>query len=537
MLRSFFTAISGLKAHNTRIDVISNNIANANTVGYKSAKATFRDVLYLMNRAARAPYAGRGGTNPSQIGLGVQVSNINNIMTQGAIQNTGRITDLAIQGGGFFVLSDGQRYFYTRDGSFDIDTNGALVSAATGLKVQGWSISPTAKVNVHGSIDTSTTTQTLIRVYDEFGQEHVLTVKFDSTTNGVIATIYDGVNASAPVLLSNHIITFDASTNRVIGGQIASLRWHGQNISIDFNNLQSASVTAVFADPDITPDAGKVGDIVIPQDMSMAPTPTSSITFNGNLDAAATASDNITFSVSGIVDSLGREHAMVVTMTPKDGSANTWVATVSIGSKVWKFGVTFTNDGRFESVYYNTSDPAGDPFDPANSATTSEPTIAIDPNDPLLSEFAGANPMDINLTFNSLTQYASQSTVSGSADGVKEGKLESFFITPDGQVVGTFTNGLVKPIARIALASFSNPAGLQREGSNLWSDSANSGFEGFKTADDLGSEVISGALEMSNVDLAEEFTDLIITQRGFQANSRVITTADEITMEILNIKR
>lgn len=537
MLRSFFTAISGLKAHNARIDVVSNNIANANTVGFKSAKATFRDVLYLMTRAARAPYVGRGGTNPAQVGLGVQLANISNIMTQGAIQNTGRITDLAIQGAGFFVLSDGQKFFYTRDGGFDIDSNGTLVSAATGLKVQGWSISPTTKVKVEGTIDITTSTQALIRVYDQLGQENVLTVTFDSTTNGVVATIYDGVNTSAPVLLSGHVITFDSTTGQVIGGQIASFRWKGLDISVDFNNLISSSVTAIFSDPDITPDAGKVGDIVIPQDMSIAPTPTANISFAGNLDAAATASDNITFSVSGIIDSLGKEHAMVVTMTPSTATTNAWIATVSIGSKVWKFGITFTNDGRFESAYYNTSDPAGDPFDPANSAAISQPIIDIDPNDPLLSEFSGANPMSITLSFNSITQYASPTTVTGNADGIKEGKLDSFFITPDGQVVGTFTNGLVRTIAQIALASFSNPAGLQREGSNLWADSANSGFEGFRTAYDIGSEIISGALEMSNVDLAEEFTDLIITQRGFQANSRVITTSDEITLEIINIKR
>jgi len=538
VLRSFFTAISGLKAHNMKIDVISNNIANANTVAFKSAKVTFRDMLYLMRRAARSPYAGIGGTNPAQIGLGVQLSNISNVMTQGIIQNTGRITDLAIQGGGFFVLSDGKKYVFTRDGSFDIDLNGTLISSATGLKVQGWSISPTSKIEVSGGLNTATATSTLIRIFDNYGKEHVFTLQFvPASGNQVIAYIYDNVDATGPQVLNNHVITFDSSTGKVVSGQIAGFRWNGQDLSINFGGLTTASVTAIRAEADITPDAGKVGDIVIPQDLNIPPEATSRVAFSGNVDAATTASDNITFSVSGIVDSLGREHAMVVTMTPKTGSPNTWIATVSLGSKVWKFGIVFTPEGRFQEVWYNTADPAGDPFDSTNGTVGSEALIEIDTSDPLLAEFSGAANMGITLDFASLTQYASDTNVSGMPDGVKEGKLESFFITPDGQVVGTFDNGKVKTIAIIALADFANPAGLTRLGSNLWGESANSGFVGFRTAGDMGSEIVSGALEMSNVDLAEEFTDLIITQRGFQANSRVITTADEITMEILNIKR
>ena len=150
MMRALFSAISGMKNHMSYMDVVGNNIANVNTIAFKSSRATFQDILGQTVRGASTPQAGRGGTNPAQIGLGMQLGGIDNIMTQGSLQSTGKLTDFAVQGDGFFVVSDGTRNYYTRDGAFDISLSGEMVNSASGLKVQGW------VAGADGSIDTTT---------------------------------------------------------------------------------------------------------------------------------------------------------------------------------------------------------------------------------------------------------------------------------------------------------------------------------------------------------------------------------------------
>jgi len=519
VLRSFFNGISGLKVHQIRIDVISNNIANVNTTAYKAARATFSDVVALTLKGARAPYGGRGGTNPSQVGLGVGLATIDNIMTQGPTNNTNRASDLAIQGDGFFVVSDGQRNWFTRDGAFDIDLTGRLIQLSTGLKVQGWSMIPTQKIRFGGTVGTASTSFGF-RVYDNVGNEHVFTALVKPTPSSSTAAIhiYEGTDTASPNLVLTQTLGF--ANGVVQAGQTGVLNWNNMSINLDFTSLgmSNAAVSALVADPVVEPDTNKVGDIVIPRSLTIPPTPTTNVQFQGNLNANAPEGANVTFTVSNVIDSLGVTHSMLINAV-KSASPNTWDVTVSMESaSPVQYVVTFDSDGRISDVK-----KGGQSY-----GTT--PTIDFDPGN-------GAQTRQITLNFSAITQYAADSRVVGLVDGNVNGKLLSWFVTDEGKVMGEFDNGQIRELAQIALANFQNPAGLSREGNNLWQNTANSGFRGYVEAGDLGSLIIRGALESSNVDLAEEFTNLIITQRGFQASTRVITTSDEVTQDIIGLKR
>ena len=210
MMRALFSAISGMRNHMAYMDVIGNNIANVNTTAYKSSRVTFQDILGQTVRGASSPQNGRGGTNPAQIGLGITLGGIDSVMGQGSLQSTGKLTDFAVQGDGFFVVSDGQRNFYTRDGAFDIGVDGGLVNPNTGLRVMGWaanatgavntdapmtaleipfgtriSAQPTSLMNLAGNLDAGAaiggTVNTTITAYDSLGNAHGVAVTYTKT--------------------------------------------------------------------------------------------------------------------------------------------------------------------------------------------------------------------------------------------------------------------------------------------------------------------------------------------------------------------
>jgi flagellar hook protein FlgE len=521
VLRSFSNGISGLKVHQTKIDVISNNIANVNTTAYKAARATFSDLVALTLKGATAPYGGKGGTNPSQVGLGVGLATIDNIMTQGATNNTDRSSDLAIQGNGFFVVSDGQKNWYTRDGAFDLDLTGHLIQLSTGLKVQGWSKIPTQKIKFEGSMGNATSTLGL-RVFDNDGNENVLTAVFGTPSGSTAPVqIFKGTDTTGNPILTQNLVF---SNGTLQSGQTSVLNWNNMSINLDFTSVSTinASAGSLSADSVVEPDTNKVGDIVIPRNLSIPPTPTTNVQFQGNLDATATASSNVTFTVSNIIDSLGMAHSMLINAV-RNASPNQWNVTISTenasSTMTQTFTLIFDSDGRISNVKDQNGNNLG-----------TMPKIEFNPGN-------GAAMRDITLNFSSITQYSAASTVTGLVDGNTNGKLSSWFVTNQGKVMGEFDNGQIQELAEIALGNFQNPAGLSRSGNNLWETTANSGFRGYSEASNIGSLIVSGALESSNVDLAEEFTNLIITERGFQANSRVITTSDEVTQDIIGLKR
>jgi len=407
MLRSMFTAVSALRNHQTYMNVIGNNIANVNTTAFKAGRITFQDMLSQTLRGGSAPTDTRGGINPTQLGLGMGLGGIDLMYTQGDLQPTGRTTDLAIQGDGFFVLSDGNQRVYTRDGAFDVDSSGYLISPVTGLRVQGW-----------------------------------------QATDGT-------VDSSGP-----------------IGG-----------IRIPMSQLLSRSTTAVSP--------------------------------SGNLDASAAAGTTAT-STLVVYDSLGVSHNITITFT-KDAAANTWTWSAATSDPAVSLGansgtLTFSGSGILTG---GAAGSIGLTF--SNGAAAQ--TVAID--------------------FASVTQLAQASAIDlSSQNGLPPGALNGFSISSDGVITGTYSNGLTQTIGQIAIAQFANPGGLSRLGGNAFSVSASSGQAVIGQPGANGRGTISSAtLEMSNVDLAQQFTNMIMAQRGFQANSRVITTSDEMLQDLIQMKR
>ncbi|MGY2064442.1 flagellar hook protein FlgE [Blastococcus sp. SYSU DS0619] len=413
MLRSMFSAISGLRAHQTKMDVTGNNIANVNTVGYKSSSTVFQDTLSQVVRAGGAPAADRGGTNPAQIGLGVKLAGITTNWTNGAAQSTGRSTDFMIEGDGFFVTRGaGGEQLFTRAGSFDFDASGRLVTP-DGSILQGWVADADGVINPNGPIQ----------------------------------------------------------------------------------------------------------DLLVPYGQIVNPSATTAGQLEGNLNAAA-AVGSFVQTPTTMYDAQGVEQRVTYTFTKT--AADTW-------------GLTVQNNGGAALTLTNADGSAFDgtvTFDTAGNMTAPTGGISFAPG-------AAGWPGPVAVDLASISQFAGSSEVTApEQDGFALGSLQSFQLSNDGTIMGVYSNGLRQPLGQLAMAAFNNPSGLEKAGNSSFRVGDNSGVAmiGIAGAGGRGS-LVSGALEMSNVDLSEEFTSLIIAQRGFQANSRVITASDEILQDLVNLKR
>jgi len=399
VLRSLFAGISGLRTHQTLMDVVSNNIANVNTTGFKASSATFQDTLSQTLRAAGAPSSASGGLNPAQVGLGVQLAGITTNFGQGSTQTTGRNTDLMIQGDGFFVMKSGSQQLYTRAGAFNFDSNGLLVNSE-GMAVQGW-----------------------------------------AAVNGVVNT------------------------------------------------------------------DGPLGDLLVPAGTQIPPVASTTFTGAGNIPAGTTTPQSLGQS---IYDTAGNAHSLSVVLTPTGPNSFSVAVTdqTDPSSTVTAGTLQFNADGS---------------YDPASTAAT----------------ITTADGTAVTIDLSGATMYGgSKSFAVTKVDGAAAGTLQQFQIEQDGSIIGTFSNGQRQTLGKLALANFTNPAGLTKVGSTAFSISSNSGLPqiGIAGSGSLGT-LMGGSLEMSNVDLAREFTNLIIAQRGFQANSRVITTSDTLLQELVDLKR
>lgn len=416
MMRSLFSGVAGLANHQTRMDVIGNNIANVNTVGYKAGRATFQDMLSQTLQGASSAGTNTGGTNPMQVGLGSGVASIDTMFTDGSTQSTGKQTDLAISGQGFFILKDGSNQFYSRAGDFDFDSLGNMVVPGSGYQVMGW-----------------------------------------NGTNGVINT----TGATAP--------------------------------------------------------------IVIPVGTSMPAKASTSITYENNLNADAAVGDAVSASIS-VYDSLGGAHKVPVVFTKS--ADNTWDVSFASGATSTTIdGATFDISSATTSLVFDDT-----------TGQLSTGTAGID----VTGSFSNGGTMgNLTLTVSGLTQYSGTSTLAATdTDGYAAGTLQKKTIDSTGTIVGTFSNGETQNLAQIALAVFNNPGGLTKVGDTLFEKSNNSGEPQVGTVGTGGrGGVTASALEMSNVDLSQEFSNMIITQRGFQANSKIITTSDEMLEILANLKR
>ncbi len=499
MMRSMFAGVSGLKTHQVRMDIIGNNIANVNSAGYKSSRATFQDMLSQTMRSATAPTATRGGTNPQQIGLGVQLGSIDVKHTQGNTQSTGYITDLAIEGEGFFVLGQGANRQYTRAGMFGLDdgTEGNLVSLLNGERVLGY------KADQDGYIDPNSSLESM----------HI------SASETITPRATDRVSFAGN--LDNRYTTGETVSRTV---QVYDSRGREQTIVVDLTQLGD-NEWAWDANWLLMSDSIPMenGQIVNNGEYTVSSAGTELLDDQGQV--VATSNDARVWTMTGPSNTTYRfefEDAL------KDGDKAT---AFSEGGKIFLTSnqnlksdqkIKFNSDGSFSGLYEIVP---GNPDAPGNSGISFRP--------------ANADELVIELDFTSFTQYAD--TFTGKfmgQNGYTSGALESYAIDQNGVIVGSFSNGLTRALGQVALARFANPAGLQRSGSTMFVDTPNSGAAQVGAAGIPGFGLISpSSLEMSNVDLSEEFTEMIITQRGFQANSRIITTSDEMLQELVNLKR
>jgi flagellar hook protein FlgE len=413
-----FTAISSLNLHQKYLDVVSNNLANANTNGYKSSRVLFQDQFAQMLTPGAAPTATQGGVNPTQIGLGVGMGYVTPDFTQGTLQSTGRNLDLGVAGDGFFVYGQDASRRYSREGSMGLDAEGFLVNAATGLRTQGWLADATGAIDTNATVDD---------------------IQIDTSRALAKATenVYMGGNLSAN--------TDGAGTVNVTMGVYDSL-----------GDLQQAAVR--FTRGGV---AGAPTNVWTWQVMDTSVTP----------PVAGTGTGTITFDANGQIDA-------------------------------------------------------------ANPPTVGTATIP--------GSAGSTTPIPVTLDFTKMTQLtATTSATVTSQDGLAAGSVTDVYISPnDGAVSLVYSNGLSEQIGQVALARFTNPAGLMQSEGTTFMAGLNSGDAQIGAASSGGRGAIaSGHLEASNVDMAQEFTNMILAQRGFQASSRVITTSDEILQELVNLKR
>ena len=463
MMRSLYSGVSGLQNHQTRMDVIGNNISNVNTNGFKRGRVNFQDMISQQMSGAAKPTDELGGVNPKEVGLGMTIASIDNVFTQGNLQSTGVSTDLAIQGNGFFLLKSGEESFYTRNGSFGLDRDGTLVNPANGMRVQGWMAD---EVNGQMLVSTAATPEDLIiPVGSKDPAKETTNVNFACNLNKNTPEILEGASAD----------------------DIYKGTWGTEQ---------------------------------------------------------------------KIYDSFGNEHMLSVSFQRVPGNPNQWQATVQIDpdnsdytqTRVGlgttdgmgnTFLVNFDNYGSLASV----SDSAGN-LSNTEGQIVIQTSFAVAESNPDAEGNPYRQTLNINLgTIGSfkdtITQSASKSTTKAFyQDGYTMGYLDNFKIDSSGIITGVYSNGTNRTIGQIALASFANDRGLEKAGDNTYVESNNSGMARIGESGVAGKgTLMAGALEMSNVDLSEQMTDMIVTQRGFQANSKTITTADTLLETVLSLKR
>ena len=738
MMRSLFAGVSGLKNHQTRMDVIGNNISNINTIGFKSSRTTFSDMLSQTQSAASAPSSSLGGVNPKQVGLGSSVASVDMMFTDGSAQATGKNTDVTLNGNGLFVLKNGGNTFYSRDGAFEFDTNGNYVLPGSGLFVQGWNAID-GNLNTNGATEnivvksgqtmpgTQTTTvdytgnlnaadPTIVNItytagggtadpdaviqykkvtdinvreaqnftYDARsmtpnltdtdgntistenlthgetyattganaeieveGGDNITIARIDYSLNNVIRTI-EG-DTSVTLLLSNGVsvpITegVEADQEYLIGATLSELQNVGTisdeilqaNPDATITKITVRDATKAYTYPSPTTyNAGNTVKVTY-EDGSIETVKNGNYSVGENvfntvnvdgvnvIAATLTLSDGSTRKVTSgfyernhsvpittvlnIYDSEGNAHAVTVLIdkdrnsndenintdalalarvvdedgnrinysslvkaedengnlqyryTLADGTTanvdpdqvtwdNRWRVYMAPGTGMAGPTYHFTQteeDGSTTAGFLNvilddaTQNPIGGSpsyiylnedgsYSSAATAGASLYNVYSDGN--------GASPTTSSIGFDAVTQYAGNTTVYGISDGNAYGVLQKVQVDASGIISGTYSNGVIRNEAQIAVGQFVNPSGLTKAGTSLYQESNNSGQANVKTVDALGLSVTPSSLEMSNVELASELADMIVTQRGFQSNSKIITVGDEMLETIVNMKR
>ena len=549
MMRSMYSGVSGLKTHQTKMDVIGNNIANVNTVGFKSSSVTFSEIMYQNLSGASGPNAltGTGGVNAKQIGLGVTTGSTSvNITGAGASQTTGRAFDIKLNdtnsATSFFIVSNGSGTQFTRAGSFYVDGAGNLCMTSTGYNVMGWQVDPTTG-------DIRKDTVSALRVMSEKN----MTSAPEATVNGRCEGVLDKNSTD---------VTSEA----------------GQAMNLSFYDALGYSYVAKFAIKETNRDTGEytveLTDILDSTNKSI-------------LDQTKYDSVTGTYDPDYLGDIFGAVKSQTKTYTPRAG----WT-TVDAANNIFEYNATYyrydaaagnlvevaDNGGNYVQVPGGTTKTLAEAFGVSPYATGitmtngvvtanvsgANYTLKFNPDDGVfdyigatgqdnvflnLKDTLGGNFENIDIDFTGTKWFdnGGSSTIGmdkGDVDGKtgtgkKLGDMIGVFVDTNGKIYGTYDNGNTILLGQIAVAQFANAMGLEKVGDNCYTTTLNSGeFDGIGVDITAGGGTMStGMLEMSNVDLSSEFTEMITTQRGFQANSRIITVSDTLLEELINLKR
>ncbi len=576
MMRSLYSGVAGLKTHQTKMDVIGNNIANVNTTAFKSSSIVFSELMSQTTQNASGPNArtGTGGINARQIGLGVKSGAINvNITGQGSTQSTGNPFDIMITGENFFVVSNGLENFFTRDGSFYVDGGGNLAMTSTGYNVMGWGVDPDTQ-------DIKQDTVAALRIMSEAN----LTYPPEATSRAYIAGIIDKndkdvTSVNGKVVNLNFFDNLGYSyTAKLVFRQSAE----NNKYSLEFSKLLDSKGNEV----ELTEEQKQtlMGGTRRVQDNPTSIKLADGFAWNGdgNLEAGGEVKVYATGDTARPYSTIPKDEFTALSDDEKEAEYQKALEEVAAA-----YGYEGSLE-EFLNLQIDVSDGVGDPdlmtlgdilADTSMSLTDKLGTGAESPSrvyygydvefdskkGTLVSVGGNSTNFKFNLNFNELgdafgnfsnievdlsqtSMYDNKGTstvgaTSGDLDGLgtgrRLGKMIGVSIQQNGMIYASYDNGMTKLLGQIATASFANASGLEKAGDNLYSATLNSGeFDGIGvdiTAN--GGKMSTGQLEMSNVDLSSEFTEMITTQRGFQANSRIITVSDTLLEELTNLKR
>ena len=565
---ALFTGMSGLDVNQTRLSVVGNNIANANTTAFKSSRALFAPQFYVTDADATEPTTSFGGSNPSQRGQGALVATTEKDFTPGAIQPTGKSTDMAIDGSGFFIVK-GTTQLYTRDGSFNLNSANQLVTTA-GSFVQGFGVDGSGNVqtgalkNITIPLGASTIAKATQNVAMQGNLNSAgipaagssILLSQDLTTVGGAAApttataLTQVASASAPATA-----LFAAGQTFTLAGQKGGrslptsvftvqagstlqdlMNFYQQGLGLDTTvpanpTLPTPGATlAAGAAPNsthlvVTGNSGSQNALGLPGNSFTGPGGVAPLAFadgaNGGFTSNPTG-ESVHTSFEAF-DSLGTPVTVDVTsvLESQSSSGNTWRFYVDSGdNKVGGLAVdngtlTFDNNGKL--------------------IASTNTTVNID-----RTGVGAGTPLSFKLNFGNTTQLAGQTStlVMSSQDGSSAGTLTSFSVGTDGTITGAYSNGQTRTLGQVAVANFSNPLGLDDQGGNLFAASANSGNAQITSPTQLGTgQLRAGSLEQSNVDISKEFINMILASTGFSAASRVITTSNQLIQELLNSSR
>ena len=589
MNRAMYSGVAGLKTHQTRMDVIGNNIANVNTVGYKAQAALFSELLYQNSSNASGPNAntGIGGINPKQVGLGVKMASINtNITLPGSAETTNNPFDIRITGGSFFVVNNGRDNMFTRDGSFKVDAAGNLVMSSNGYKVMGWQVDPDTN-------DIKPDTVTALQIMSAAN----MTYPAEATTQAYVSGIVDAespeVNSKDGKIMN---LNFYDDRGYSYTAKLAIKKVAGNNDNVNSYSCElvklldangkdiTDTVGASMGNTPVTlPDevkalgngytlAGAAGggwtiDYVVDGQTGKHITYTitdgengiSAVEYANTADTTGTALEEAD-AWAGVAKAFGYDdvdefRSMRSTITDKTANPpteTTYNVSTQLATLITQSGMqagngsaagSITLNGKYVdgcSIDFSKQDGSFVGLNGTAGSKTSQLTFGTMPD--------AASFQNITIDFSTLSnqgnnKVSTANATNGSLDhqggGRMVGKMSGLSIQQDGKIYAAYDNGQSKLLGQIAVARFANASGLQKEGDNLYIATQNSGdFDGIGvdiTSD--GGYMTPGELEMSNVDLSGELTGMIVTQRGFQANSRIITVSDTMLEELINLKR